>query len=279
MVNYKQHLLTLSQWIIIVLIVWLWARFALRDNTIDTGGVSIKTSSSSHITNNDSIERYHIFGSAQQLYEIPLASSNTTLKFTLNGTMSNEDASTGIAYITNAQGVQEKYHVGDKIFSVATLKEIYKTHVIINHNGKNEKLALTENDSSVTTTAQKKSNTKKPPSFLKHLNGNQQRNWQETLDQQKFDPNKISSIVGNINLVTNQSGQVQGLRVSNLAASNMLAKQGLKSNDVITAINGNRVSSKNMLSIQETLKKNPNATVTIKRNGKIQNVKINLSNL
>jgi len=279
MVNFKQHLLTLSQWIIIVLIVWLWARFALRDNTIDTGGVSIKTSSSSHITNNDSIERYHIFGSAQQLYEIPLASGNTTLKFALNGTMSNEDASTGIAYITNAQGVQEKYHVGDTIFSVAILKEIYKTHVIINHNGKNEKLALSENDYPVTTTAQKKSNTKKPPSFLKHLNGNQQRNWQETLDQQKFDPNKISSIVGNINLVTNQSGQVQGLRVSNLAASNMLAKQGLKSNDIITAINGNRVSSKNMLSIQETLKKNPNATVTIKRNGKIQNVKINLSNL
>jgi|GEM_PF-2400222 len=33
------------------------------------------------------------------------------------------------------------------------------------------------------------------PSYMNHLNGAQQPNWQEMLDQQKFDPTKISSVV------------------------------------------------------------------------------------
>ncbi|HFC29535.1 MAG TPA: PDZ domain-containing protein, partial [Oceanospirillales bacterium] len=89
-----------------------------------------------------------------------------------------------------------------------------------------------------------------------------------------------SNIVeNNVNLITDQSGQIQGLRVSNLAQGNLLSKHGLKSNDIITAINGNRVSAKNMLTIKQTLEQNPNATIIIKRNGKVQNIQVNLNNL
>lgn len=107
------------------------------------------------------------------------------------------------------------------------------------------------------------------PSYMNHLNGAQQPNWQEMLDQQKFDPTKISSVVWNINLVTNQAVQIQGLRVSNLADGNLLKKHGLQSIDIITAINGNRISSKNLTTVRQTLQQNPNATITFKRNGKV----------
>ncbi|MCB0476456.1 MAG: PDZ domain-containing protein [Flavobacteriaceae bacterium] len=69
--------------------------------------------------------------------------------------------------------------------------------------------------------------------------------------------------------MTNQAVQIQGLRVSNLADGNLLKKHGLQSIDIITAINGNRISSKNLTTVRQTLQQNPNATITFKRNGKV----------
>lgn len=273
-----------ANWIIIGFIVLLWLQFFFWDSSdsLPAAARGIKPLTNSQNSHNgDSIAQYHIFGSAQQLYDIPLSQGQTSLDFVLNGTMSNLNEKTGFAYISNAQGIQRKFNVGDKIFNLATLKEIYKTHVVLQHNGKNERLSLPESTSVVTPnkTTKPTNNKTAKPSYLKHLTGAKQRNWQQLLDQQKFDPNKIASIAGNIHMVTNQAGKIQGLRVSNLAQSNILKQHGLKSNDIITAINGNKISDTNILTIQQTLQQNPNATVTIKRNGKIQNVQINLDNL
>jgi type II secretion system protein C len=283
MVSYK--IINSLHWLIIGLIIVLWVQFFLKDNNefnyISSQNLStVNTIQSS--TNSGSIEQYHIFGSAQQLYDIPLNQGNTSLELILNGTMSNADEKSGMAYISNLQGQQKKYRVGDKVFDLAVLKEVHKNYVVLNHNGKNEKLSLPENEIVTSFTSIKKKNTDKKqtkPAFLKHLNGSQESNWQQLMEQQKFDPNKISKIVSNISIVTDQTGNIHGLRVSNLAQGNMLKKHGLKSNDIITAINGEAVSSKNMLTIRKTLEQSPNATVTIKRNGKTQNIKINLSDI
>lgn len=283
MLHNKKQLINLVNWLVIGLIVVLWLKFSLLDdvgNSLDDSGVGIKPiSAAQHNPANDAVEQYHIFGSAQELYEIPLSQGQTSLDFVLNGTMSHADGKNGFAYISNGQGIQKKFNIDDKIFNLATLKEIHKTHVMILHNGKKEKLSLSEKASMVSLSNRNKAVAKPVSKNAQFLNGSQQRNWQEMMDQQKFDPNKISSIVGNVNLVTNQAGQIQGLRVSNLADGNLLKKHGLKSNDIITAINGNKVSSKNMMTIKQTLQQSPNATVTIKRNGKVQNVQINLQDL
>jgi type II secretion system protein C len=281
--SHQKQLISLLNAVLLLLIIWLWAKFALFDNSSQNFD-AIKTNSSYSVANANqnqgSIAQYHIFGSAEQLYDVPLSQGQTSLDFTLNGTMSSTDANNGMAYISSAQGVQKKFRVGDKIFDTATLKEVYKTYVVIQHNGKNERLKLTDNSQVVQTSPKnnkKTAQSKTKPDYLKHLNGNQNRNWQQILDKQKFDPNKISSIVSNINIVADQAGDIKGLRVSNLANGDLLSKHGLKSNDIITGINGNPVSAKNMLTIQQTLEKSPNATVTIKRNGKIKNIQINLS--
>lgn len=281
----QKRLISLLNAVVFLLIIWLWAKFALFNNGSQDFNV-IQTHSSYSVANTNpnqgSIAQYHIFGSAEQLYEVPLSQAQTSLDFTLNGTMSSTDANNGMAYISSVQGVQKKFKVGDKIFDLATLKEVYKTYVVIQHNGKNERLELSESSQAQQSTTKPKKQTqtnKTKAAYMKHLNGNQNRNWQQILDKQKFDPSKISNIAGNLNLVTNQTGNIKGLRVSNLASSDLLSKHGLKSNDIITAINGNSVSAKNMLSIRETLEKNPNATVTIKRNGKVQNIQINLNDI
>lgn len=286
--NYKNISFLLSHWVLIALIVLVWVRFALYDtetNYEGNSGIKTRVSSTSKSNSfNQPISKYHIFGSAQQLYDVPLVQNNSSLNFKLNGTMTGSTVRDGFAYISNSQGVQKSFSVGDRIFDTATLQEVHENWILINNNGRTEKLVLTESSSqgdSRGRTSSKQIVNNKPAtnSYMKHLNGAQQRNWQQMLDQQKFDPNRISSVVGNINLVTDQAGQIQGLRVSNLADGNLLKKHGLESNDIITAINGNRISGNNITTIRQTLQQNPNATITVKRNGKIQNIKVNISEL
>ena len=273
--------------LMLFLIVFLWLKFALNNTVTPELNSSTRSSSiqeSVQAVNRVPIAQFHIFGSTQQVYEVPLSQGQTSLDLVLNGTMSQSDEKTGLAYISNTQGQQKAFKVGDTVFNLATLKEIYKSYVVLYHNGKNERLSLPEKQQ-VAQTSRSNNNKKakqaqkKQPAYLKHLNGNQQRDWQKLMEQQKFDPQKISKIASNINLVTDQAGQIQGLRVSNLASSSKLSQIGLKSNDIITAVNGNRVSGKNMLTIKQTLEQNPNATITIKRNGKIQNVQLDFGSL
>jgi len=273
--------------LMLFLIVFLWLKFAFNNTVTPELNSSTRSSSikeSVQAVNRVPIAQFHIFGSTQQVYEVPLSQGQTSLDLVLNGTMSQSDEKTGLAYISNTQGQQKAFKVGDTVFNLATLKEIYKSYVVLYHNGKNERLSLPEKQQ-VAQTSRSNNNKKakqaqkKQPAYLKHLNGNQQRDWQKLMEQQKFDPQKISKIASNINLVTDQAGQIQGLRVSNLASSSKLSQIGLKSNDIITAVNGNRVSGKNMLTIKQTLEQNPNATITIKRNGKIQNVQLDFGSL
>jgi len=216
MVNYKKQIIAITNWLIIGLIVLLWLKFSLQDNEgafdADAGLVTMTSSQTS--MNRGSVSQYHIFGSAQKLYDIPLSQGQTSLDFVLNGTMSNLDATKGMAYISNVQGVQKRFKVGAKVFNLAILKEIHKSHVVLSHNGKNERLSLLESTQVVhSTRTNKNTNKKSKPAFLKHLNGSEQRSWQQMIDKQKFDPNKISNIVSNINMVTDQSGAIRGLRV------------------------------------------------------------------
>lgn len=279
--NYKKQFTTLTNWIIFGLIVLLWIKFALQDDKTSsvnsTSGIK-PTSNYSGQQLKLSISQYHIFGSAQELIDVPLSSGETSLNFVLNGTMSNADEKAGLAYISNAQGIQEKFLVGDKVFNSAILIEIHKTYVVLQNNGKKERLSLREN-SQVSQTSRKSEVNKQPPNYLKHLNGGAQVNWEETMNQQKFDPSTISNIVKKVNFVADQKGNIQGIRVSSIAAGDLLSKSGLQSNDIITAINGNKVTATNMLNIKQTLEQNPKATVTIKRNGRVQNIQIDLSKL
>jgi len=81
-------------------------------------------------------------------------------------------------------------------------------------------------------------------------------------------------------LLTDQSGQIQGIKVSNLASGTVdLAKVGLKPSDIITAVNGNKISGKNLLEIGKTIQESPSAIVTIKRNGKTHTIEINKNDL
>ncbi|MFK8011567.1 MAG: type II secretion system protein N [Marinicellaceae bacterium] len=281
MANYKLQLVNFSHWIIIALILFLWVQFALfRDSTedFDTRQTSNPMQINQVNVANNSIANFHIFGTAEKLYDIPLTQAQTSLKLTLNGTMNQSDSSSGLAYISNVQGEQNKFKVGDKVFDNATLVEIHKTHVILDNRGKREKLSLPEKLAN-TNQNNNTRNSGNKAAISKHLNGGNQ-NWQELMDKHRLDPNNISNIVNNVNLVTDQVGTIKGIRVSNLSAGAIdLGKVGLKKSDIITAVNGNKVSGKNLFEIGKTIQDNPNTVVTIQRNGKVHNIQININDL
>lgn len=274
----------MSNWLLMALIVLLWAKFVLFNGNSDSFDNNIVTKSLANnqiSTANNSIANYHIFGSAQQLYETSLSQGETSLNFTLNGTMSHSDITSGLAYISNIQGVQNKYKVGDKVFNLATLIEIHKTYVVLDNKGKKERLALPEELSNNKNNRKSQNNNSQNKAALsKHLNDNSKPNWNEMMQQQKFDPNKISNIVNNSKLVTDQSGNIKGIRVSNLASGAIdLAKVGLKPSDIITAVNGNKISGNNLIKLGKTIQETPSSIITIKRNGKIHNIEININDL
>jgi len=265
------------------LIVLLWSKFFLFKSGDEAFGSEMNTKPMENVqlaSANNSIANYHIFGSAQQLYEIPLSQGNTSLNLTLNGTMSHTDTSSGLAYISNVQGIQNKYKVGDKVFDMAELLEIHKTYVVLENNGKKERLSLPEKLSDNSNRDQSNNVSNSSSAIKKHLKNSNQPDWNELMEQQKFDPNKIANIVNNSTLLTDQSGQIQGIKVSNLASGTVdLAKVGLKPSDIITAVNGNKISGKNLLEIGKTIQESPSAIVTIKRNGKTHTIEINKNDL
>jgi type II secretion system protein C len=283
MTNYKSQLINISQWLVLALTVYLWLQFAFfrssDDPFVNNNGVKPLTTKTTNSAKN-SIANYHIFGSAPELYAVPLSQGQTSLNFTLNGTMSNADINTGLAYISNVQGVQSKFKVGDKVFDLATLVEIHKTYVVLDNKGKKERLSLPEKLTTNNNRKAQNNNAKNKASIVNHLNDNSKPDWNELMQQQQFDPNKISNIVNNSELLIDQSGSVQGIRVSNLASGVIdLAKVGLKPSDIITAVNGTKISSNNLLTVAKTIQDTPNSNVTIKRNGKIHNIQININDL
>lgn len=281
MANYKSQLLNAVSWIVMALIVWVWAKFALFGNSDDAfeNVVVAKPVASNQVSAANSIANYHIFGSAQELYDVPLSQGQTSLNLTLNGTMSQSDEKTGLAYISNVQGVQSKYKVGDKVFDNAKLVEIHKTYVVLDNNGKKERLSLPEKLASSSQNSQSTTQSRKSP-ISNHLKGGNQGDWQQMMQQQQFDPNKIANIVKNTSLVVDQAGSIKGVRVSSLASGAInLNKVGLKSSDIITAVNGKKISGNNLLELGKTIQENPNSVVTISRNGKVHNIQISINDL
>ena len=272
--------MNISNWLLIALIAFLWIKFALfrgNNETFDTTSSRKPLINNPIMTANNSIANYHIFGSAEKLYDMPLSQGQTSLNFTLNGTMSQNDAKTGLAYISNIQGVQNKYAVGDKVFDTATLLEIHKTYVVLDNKGKKERLSLPEKLSNSSNNSQEKKPSPNNSGLTKHLKGG---DWENMMQQQKFDPNTISSIVNNSNLMIDQAGAIKGIRVSSLASGAVdLNKVGLKPSDIITAVNGNQISGNNLIELGKTIQDNPNTIITIKRNGKIHNIEININDL
>ncbi len=273
---------------LLALLVALWVQFILfpKHKQTNIQAVTAPPKPLLETTQRPKLSSFHLFGSST-ISEVPLdlLQGETSLDLIITGIFASNDPDAGRAYIRSRQGDEKKFQVGDDVFGLATLDAIHEDYLVLKRsNSRKEKLSLSKGyllDTNKTVANQKSRNkpataaTAQPSNIRNHINTSS--DWQEMLNKQKYDPNKIAKIVGNVSVVRNNEGQIAGLRVSSLSGSNALTKQGLRRNDQIVAINGVDISSRNVLTLQQQLQNSSTANVTVMRNGRKMNLNINLS--
>jgi len=269
--------------VLLALLVLVWVQFILfpkhKQNNIQA--VTAPNSQLLPQIQRPKPSSFHLFGSST-VTEIPLdlLQAESSLDLIITGIFSSDDADYGRAYIRNRQGEEKKFKVGEDVFGLAVLDAIHDDHLILKRAGKREKLSLSKNRINSEPISPKRSNKAGQNSvsssrIANHIN--QSSDWQDALNKQKYDPNKIAKIARNVSVITDGKGQVAGLKVSQISGSGALMKQGLRSNDQITAVNGVKISYQNILELRSQLEGSSDANVTIMRNGKELNLNLNLS--
>lgn len=256
-----------SQWpprvavgLILTLITW-WA-FAnviplFKKEIVVTPEVKIEAKPK--LVKKSSINNLHLFGEAEK--NKPLNKTDeakpTKLDFTLRGILASDDPKQGIAQIQNSKKVEKHFIVGDTVFGIATLEEIYRDRVIILHNGKYETLLLPEEflntkhfENAKLIQERKKALTKFRALFLNS-------DIDELLKLFEFDTAwKNGGFAGFIIRVLGEKGV------------ELLTTLGLKDGDLITVLNGLRFSESLEASQQlKELKYQTSIDIIVERNG------------
>lgn len=226
--------------------------------------------------------QFDIFGQAntnQTASNAPVS----RLELRLTGTMAGDDPASGLAFIDNKQGQQKSFRPGEMVFDLAELVAIYPDYVLLRHNGREEKIPLTTGGQ-FRAKPQTRTSTTKRASLPGIRQDNQQtgRSAQAQADaiRQKYliRPEDIASKIQVVPFT--DGGQLRsGLRVSALRQGDLLQRAGLKSNDLITAINGQAISPTNMMNLAAQLEKSSQVSLTIRRDGRNQTMQLDLNAL
>lgn len=261
----------------------VWGQFLLFPKHL-SGEIESATAPqklSADIQSRPPLSGYHLLGSSATTETDlnPAITGETGLDLIITGTFASNEKEHGQAYIRQPGGDEKMFQVGDRVFNVAKLSAVYPDYVLLEHNGRQEKLSLSKNriQSNFGGSAPLNINQNQSDGGVQNpLTGGPQ-NWQEALNQTKYDPNKIAKLAGNVSVVHNNSGQIAGLKVSALSANDALMRQGLRSNDRIIAINGVAIAGDNLFAIKQQLEQGQSATVTVNRNGREIRLNLNLS--
>lgn len=224
-----------------------------------------------------SIAQWHLFGNAAgATAAVPRATlaPETALRLTLRGTLSEQAPDGGIAIIVDEQGVERGYRVGDELPGGARLEAIYAGRVLLSRDGSNESLSLPrlEGGSAPRSGGERgaQAGGAAPPSRIAPFINPMISPAAPQLDTQRMlagvDVERLAREVSVMPVIEN--GRVAGVRLSVGRDSDLLARAGLRSSDVVTAVNGIPLDGPQRQ--QELLSNLQNArqvTLTVRRDG------------
>ncbi|MHB8446628.1 MAG: type II secretion system protein N [Rudaea sp.] len=233
-----------------------------------------------------SVGKWHLFGNPQmiavmqQMHNAPA----TTLKLTLRGTLAVPDPQDGIAMIEDEHGGERAYKVGEAVGADAKLAAVYTEHVVLDHQGVAETLNLPQAGSPAppptavapgnsAATAARASSI--PPNYAPpQLGGN--LDWNAAQSKLRVDPAQLAKQV-HVEPVF-ENGKIAGARLSGGGeVAKLMNQAGLKSTDLITAINGQALSAvSNPQQFMDNLAGAGSFSVTVLRNGKPATLTVSL---
>lgn len=241
-----------------------------------------------------SIAKWHLFGNGEAFRaEAVRNAPRTQLRLSLHGTLAENDPKTGMAMIADDSGTEKAYRVGDLLPGGATLDEIYPDRVILLHEGASETLALPVEQpnapinpnaapgapasSSVAASVPRGSAPAAnlpvgivytPPVATGPVD------FSKLQQQLGVDPASLARQVTALPVMVN--GKMTGVRLSG-GPEALVARLGLKADDVVTSVNGMALDSPARLpQLLENLKNAARVEATVLRDGKPVTVSVNL---
>src|SRR5882757_118383 len=214
----------------------------------------------------------HLFGvavadpSTQDPENAPQSSANLLLA----GTIATQDPKRGVAIISDAGSPSKVYSVGERIGG-ASLHSVYLDHVILDRGGALETLLLPR---------------QLPPSAGRAVSALRRPaadprtavavdNIRRMVQQ---DPSILDQVMRTVASYDNAAGKLRGFRAYPGRNRAIFSKLGLKSGDLVTAINGTPLDDpQRSQDVFNTIQTSDHVTVTIERGGQKQDITLNIA--
>lgn len=223
------------------------------------------------------INQWHLFGKVEKHKPKPppVVRAETVVETRLNlkllGVFASKNPKTSKAIIADAKGKEESYSIGDDLPGGATLHEVLADRVIISNNGRFETLKLPVIDASsnvnTSTLSRGRVRSRRDTSPVPlATTGETSALLKQYKDGLLNDPQSVMGLLRAQPYKKN--GRLVGYRIRPGRDRQLLKRFGLKSGDVVTAVNG--ISLDNPIKALEVLRDLSTATqltVDIERNG------------
>ena len=185
----------------------------------------------------------------------------TRLNLTLKGLLAATPMEMGSAIIAKGKnGKEDIFSVGDKMPGGILVKEIHVDHVLLERNGRLEKLMLQKDSGEVSLTSGRSysmpaSSARTPAAALKEIRSNILKN-----------PTSFGDYA--LPMIVKENGRQVGYRLQPQKKGQMLAELGIQPSDVITQINGVKLDkAQNGIKALRQLSTARNLNIVVKRNG------------
>lgn len=279
------------------LALWLFVRLVgllvpRSDSALDASAARVAVGSGSAPA--QSISKWHLFGNTPGAASGANASVSTT-GMVLRGTLADRDPAAGIAVISGGggDGSERAFRAGEAIAGGIKLGRVYPDRVILVRDGVEETLALTRdrnlepgNVVRQPTPGDARAAGANTPQSIAAANAaaanaaavraaRAPADWQQTVDRLRQNPDELAKRVQIVPVM--DGAKLTGVRVAPGSDAALIGQIGLRSGDVVTAINGAPVDSLSRgQQILESLRSASSARVTVLRDGKPTDVVISL---
>ena len=240
-----------------------------------------------------SIATWHLFGNTPARPGTGPGAPATTLAMILRGTLADSDPGSGVAVISDGERGENAYRAGESIAPGVKLARVYPDHVILVHDGAEERLTLARDQNlmpadivrpgaskSVRSTSAPNGSNPASASAPAASTGATQTvrapaGWQQTVESLRNNPDELARRVQIVPVL--DGGKLAGVRVSAGTDMALIDGLGLRAGDVVTAVNGAPVDSiARGQQIIDSLRTAASARVTVLRDGKPTEITISL---
>lgn len=247
-------------------LLWPASDIVIAPQTTD----SQSRTASSQTLDIDAIASAHLFGQQSaadiaQAKKKVINAPETHLNLTLTGIVSDSAGKQSRALIKNPKGKQDSYRVGEGIISGVTLYAVYANRVILDRSGHYETLTLESVKAAQSMTGLRRTSA---------VNGQLAHNLSQVRQQILSDPSSASRYIRL--RPARQNGSLVGYRIYPGADKSLFKQAGLRSGELVTAINGTPLDNPaQSLQMLGKLAHASSASVTLKRGGKTRTVQVN----